>query len=259
MRRTLCSHALLAALTSPLSQVPLLPTSPACATDYNPGETPAMLEGSLGGLKPGTGRPLNALIKMRAETGVDRVSEMGSPLFKPGQILDTLRTADGASAEVAFAFPPDWTLAGGPNLDVRNVRESDSAFVLVSRLPPKSSFDSLPDEWFLNVLFDPMGKYGAYGAVDDRKVVKSELTSEKLPSGGTQPYRRMAIKFAPLSYNQNTVQRRALLSATAVGGSVFICVAGSLATRYKLLQPELASVQESFRAIGGRALRAAAE
>ena len=35
-----------------------------------------------------------------------------------------------------------------------------------------------------------------------------------------------------------------------VGGSVFVLVTGSLATRYKQLQPELQAVQESFRAIG---------
>ena len=39
----------------------------------------------LGGLAPGTGRSLNALIKMRAETGVERTGAVESPLFKPGQ------------------------------------------------------------------------------------------------------------------------------------------------------------------------------
>ena len=38
-----------------------------------------------GGLAPGTGRSLNALIKMRAETGVERTGAVESPLFKPGQ------------------------------------------------------------------------------------------------------------------------------------------------------------------------------
>ena len=38
-----------------------------------------------GGLAPGTGRPLNALIKMRAQTGVERSGAVESPLFKPGQ------------------------------------------------------------------------------------------------------------------------------------------------------------------------------
>ena len=133
------------------------------------------------------------------------------------------------------------------------MKDSDSAFVLAAPLPPKKSIESLDESFFLNVLFDPKGKYGQYGAVDDRKVVKSELVSLTVPSGGQQAYRRINLKFAPLSYNQNTVQRRALISATAVGGSVFICVAGSLENRYKALQPELVSIQESFRALGSMA------
>ena len=64
----------------------------------------------------------------------------------------------------------------------------------------------------------------------------------------------MSLKFAPLTYNMNTVERRALVSATAVGGTVFILVSGSLATRFKAMQPELVAVQDSFRvlAVGGR-------
>ena len=229
---------------------------PAFAADnlpvYNPGESAAKLEdsGALGGLKPGTGRPLNALIKMRAETGVDRLSDNISPMFKPGQILDELRTRDGGTAQLSFGYPEDWTLAGGPNLDVRDVRQSDSAFVLVAPLP-RVAFEALPNDFFLDVLFDPNGKYGAYGQVEERKVVSSSLVSLTLPTGGTQLYRRLDLKFSPLSYNLNTVQRRALLSATAVGGSVFILVTGSLATRFKKMQPDLTTVQESFRVLAG--------
>ena len=63
----------------------------------------------------------------------------------------------------------------------------------------------------------------------------------------------MELKFAPLTYNMNTVERRALVSATAVGGTVFMLVSGSLATRFKSMQPQLAAAQESFRvlAVGG--------
>jgi hypothetical protein len=224
------------------------------APGYNPGQLPSELgDVALGGLKPGTGRPLNALIKMRAETGIERVSPGQSPLFKAGQIFDELKTAQGGIASVVFAYPEEWTLAGGPNLDVRNVKESDSAFVLAAPLPLGKTIEILDEEFFLNVIFDPQGKYGQYGAVDDRKVVSFEHVSVTLPTGGQQAYARIDLKFAPLSYNQNTVQRRALISATAVGGTVFICVAGSLANRYKTLQPELASIQQSFRALGNAA------
>lgn len=68
-------------------------------------------------------------------------------------------------------------------------------------------------------------------------------------SGSEQAYRRVELKFTPLTYNQNTVERRALLSATAAGGTCFVAVAGSLATRYKRAEPDLRQVQESFRAL----------
>lgn len=222
---------------------------------YNPGESVADLQGALGGLKPGTGRPLNALIKMRSETGVERVGT-ASPLFKPGRILDQLRTADGGTADVAFAFPEGWTLAGGPNLDVRDVKQSDSAYVLAAPLPPKTKFDQLPDTFFVDVLLHPAGKYGQFGACDDRKVVASSLEPLKLPSGSTQSYRKLSLKFAPLTYNGNNVERRALISATSVGGTVFMLVAGATSIRWKKLLPELDEVQQSFRVIGGAASRA---
>ena len=99
-------------------------------------------------------------------------------------------------------------------------------------------------------MFDPAGKYGQYGQCDDRTVKKSTLELLTLPSGGKQHYRRIDLKFAPLSYNANTVERRALISATSVGGSVFILVTGSLANRFKAMKEDLVGVQESFRATG---------
>lgn len=220
---------------------------------YNPGQTPGDLSGALGGLKPGTGRSLNALIKLRAETGVERLGD-NSPLFKPGQVLDEVRAADGSAVSIAFAFPEAWVLAGGPNLDVREIKESDSAFLLVTPLPasardPSEAFKALPADFFLNVLFDPKGKYGAYGTVDERKVISSRVEELTLPSGGKQLYRRLILSFAPLTYNANTVERRALISATTAGGSVFIFVAGCKSTRYKKIQSQLEDTQLSFRAV----------
>ena len=99
-------------------------------------------------------------------------------------------------------------------------------------------------------MLDPAGKFGQYGKCDDRKVISSTLEPLTLPSGGKQLYRCLSLKFAPLTYNGNTVERRALLAATSVGGTIFILVAGALNTRFKKLQPELQEIQSSFRAIG---------
>ena len=105
---------------------------------------------------------------------------------------------------------------------------------------------------FEEMLYDPAGKYGSYGTVEDRKVVSCTLAQVKNPNGAQQSYRRLALKFAPLTYNGNTVERRSLVSATEVGGSVFLLAAGSLATRYKKVEPDLLAIQDSFRVFGRR-------
>jgi len=231
-----------------LSAVPTLPVfalDGGVSADDARVQSEAMGVEAAGGLKAGTGRPLNALIKMRAETGVERTGAVETPLFKAGQCFDELKTARG-SAEVAFSFPEAWTMATGPNLDVRDVKTSDSSFVLVAPLPDKRTFESLKDAWFMEVplsanpspdpspdpspkpnpfnpnpdpnkvIFNPLGKYGSYGAVEERKVVSSKLVPVRLPSGGEQAYRRMSLKFAPLTYNMK--HRRATGSCLGHGG-----------------------------------------
>ncbi|KAL3910922.1 MAG: hypothetical protein SGPRY_008884 [Prymnesium sp.] len=159
-------HAFSLALLSASLPPSLLPRRAVLADTslpvYSPGHTPAELSSALGGLKPGTGRPLNALIKMRAVTGVERLTS-GSPLFKPGQVLDQVRSADGSATNIAFEFPKRWILAEGPNIDVRDVKEGDSAFLLAAPLPVSAggSIEEVPPDFYYSVLFDPKGKYGA--------------------------------------------------------------------------------------------------
>jgi len=199
-------------------------------------------------------RGSNALLKKRAATGVERTGTVENPLFKPGQILDELQSPSAGPVSIAFSFPETWAFAKGPNLDVRDVRTSDSAFLIVAPLPADArSLRELSDTFYTDALFDPAGKYGAYGSVDDARFVSAETIDLSDSRGGRQPYRRLSLKFSPLTYNQNTVERRALISATEVGGAVYIFVAGCLATRYKKAEGDLRGVQESFRAIGLRA------
>ena len=206
------------------------------------------------GARADGGRGANTMIKKRAESGVQRIGK-GSPMFKPGSILDAVRSADGSAVDIAFAYPKEWSVSEGPNLDVRNVRTSDSAFLLVAAMPAGGTFEALPKKFFTDLLFRAEGKYGAYGGVDDFAVTQSELTNLKAPSGTTQPYRRISMRFDVLTYNQNTVRRRALLSATMVGGSVYVLVASCLGSRYKEALADLAEIQTSFRALTASRVR----
>ena len=201
------------------------------------------------------GRGANALIKKRAETGVERTESISNPLVAPGQILDELYSADRRRVSVSFAFPESWSFAKGPNLDVRDVRTADSTFLVVAPLPQAAgsgasdAISTLPASFFTDALFSKEGKYGSYGAVDQVKVTGDELVALSSGGrGGKQSYRLLKIKFEALTYNQNTVQRRALISATSVGGSVFILVSGCLSNRFKQAGTELEEIQKSFRA-----------
>ena len=83
-----------------------------------------------------------------------------------------VRAADGSSVSISFSFPEKWITADGPNLDVRDVKESDSAYLLVRELPASSrgKIEKVSSDWFLDVLFDPQGKYGAVSAWDPHLV-----------------------------------------------------------------------------------------
>ena len=233
------------------------PTWPALA-DLAGDTTEQLAKEYAAGARASGGRGANALIKKRAESGVQRIG--GDPLFKAGQILDTVRSNDGSAVDISFAFPPEWSLSKGPNLDVRDVRTSDSAFLLVADLPNGKSIDKLPRAFYTDLIFAPEGKYGAYGGVDDFSISKATwaLISSTSPSGGAeQVYRQFDLSFNALTYNANTVNRRAKVTATALGGSVFVLVTSCLGSRYDKASGELESIQRTFRAYATSKARAA--
>ena len=100
------------------------------------------------------------------------------------------------------------------------------------------------------MIFAPEGKYGAYGGVDGFTVGKDwTLVSSKDPSSGMeQQYRQFSLSFDALTYNANTVNRRAKISATALGGSVFILFTSCLGSRYDKASRDLVSIQQTFQA-----------
>ena len=60
-----------------------------------------------------------------------------------------------------------------------------------------------------------------------------------------------------MTYNANTVNRRAKVTATALGGSVFVLVTSCLGSRYDKASGELESIQRTFRAYATSKARAA--
>lgn len=197
------------------------------------------------GARPARGAA--ALLRERAKTGVSRTGLIPAEqaVASPGIFSDELRGVGDPSAVVgvSFSFPPSWTQARGPNVDLRNIRTSDGAFLLAAALPAgTTSVRSLPDSFFTRALFAPDGKYTAYGSVDDFKVISSRVDER----AGVD-YRTLDIKFAALSFNYNLVERRLLLTAAGVGDSVFMLAASALANRYETVAADLRGVCDSFR------------
>ncbi len=222
------------------------------------GGTDDLLQQYAEGARASGGRGASTMLRSRSDSGVERMIVGADPQFKPGEILDTVRSTDGGAVDVSFAFPEAWTSTRGPNLDVRDVRASDSAYLLGRPLPRgKSSVDDLPKKWFADLIFDPDGKYGAYGGVDDYAISKWEVTKLTNPSGASQSYRRFALRFDALTYNSNLAPRNAYISATSVGGTAYVLVAGCMASRYKAKAGELRQIVDSFRAYRTPGARAA--
>jgi hypothetical protein len=134
----------------------------------------------------------------------------------------------------------------GPNIDLRNIQTSDGAFLIAAPLPrsaraPGASVGALPAAFFTSALFAADGKYGAYGSVDDARVVSSAIEVRK----GVE-YRRLEVKFSAPSFNANLVERRLLLSAAVVGGGVYMLCASALANRYTKVAPQLRAIIDSY-------------
>ena len=124
------------------------------------GDTDAVSQQFDAGARSSGGRGANALLKKRAESGVLRIGN-ADPMFKSGSILDCVRAEDGSAVDISFVYPSAWTVSKGPNLDVRDVRTSDSAFLLVAPVPKAKTISSLPKSFFTSLLFSQEGKYGA--------------------------------------------------------------------------------------------------
>jgi hypothetical protein len=146
---------------------------------------------------------------------------------------------------VSFASPW-WKLETGPVFDIecRDGRSGDGAFVAVTRSTGGKSLANLPDSFFLERLFDPTGRYSFYGAPTDIKVKKSYVEGNS---------RYMDISFSNLSQSTNSeIPRKAFLVATIPDGtdSAVMLVGSANASRWsKGSEKNVRDTVLSFRAV----------
>ena len=164
--------------------------------------------------------------KTRPDTGCVLVSEPRVDRVGKAQVLNAeLVTSDGYVATASFETPWFLQLGNYYDVEVRSTEGGDCAF-LVSKTPPQGTSSSA--SWFSDNIFGISGRYGAYGAPQDVRVLRDER--DRSLDGG----RLLEYSFTALKGNAE-VQRRAFVRAMTPPGSkdVVILVAGTTASRWR--------------------------
>jgi hypothetical protein len=151
---------------------------------------------------------------------------------------------------VSFEFPSDWLqldkfLGGVQYVDQRN---GDKLYLLRATLPEDATLETVPKQWFGDVLFNPNGSIVKQvgNEVDEYKVSKSQVTTI---SGGA-PHRRALLKFFTVTGNGLRVERRGLVDAYQVDNDVYMILTSSNANKFEAKGQErdtVDSIVNSFR------------
>jgi len=181
--------------------------------------------------------------RSRPSTGVvllEEVSETGkkdAPTVSAELVLD-----GGVAATAVFQSEPGYPLIRGMfyDVEVRNKAGADGAFLQVAKLPDGKTLTSVDDSFITKAVFSTEGRFGAYGAPTDIKVLASEKGA---------PMRMVDIAFRALSPGGTEVPRRALVAAYQPEGAadVVMLVGGSTASQWKKAEPALRKMAASFR------------
>lgn len=185
--------------------------------------------------------------KSRPQTGVvfrdgSEVSQDRSGAVAAEILVGTKK--DPKPVLVSFVAP--WKLEKGSVFDVecRDGRTGEGAFLAVTQSTEGRSLQSLPSSFFLERLFDPTGRFSFYGSPTDIKVKSSRMQDDS--------YRVIDLTFSSLSQSTNAeIPRRAVLIATIPAGTenAVMLVGSSSASRWKVAETSVMQTVESFRAV----------
>jgi len=148
----------------------------------------------------------------------------------------------------SVAFDSKWKLAEGGYYDVEaNTREGDAAYLQRVPLPAGKDLASLPAKFFTAAVLGVDGRYGAYGAPVDGKVIADVSDNGK---------RLVDISFTSLSPGSAELPRRAVVTAIQPSGStdLILLVAGASASRWKkgTGEAEARAAARSLRLVSAR-------
>jgi len=187
--------------------------------------------------------------KSRPQTGV--VFRDGTQVLqgKNGDVSAELLVGTKAQPEaVLVSFNAPYKLETGSVFDVecRDGKTGDGAFLAVTEPTNGKSLEELPSSFFLNRLFDPTGRFSFYGPPTDVKVKKStSLDNDR---------RVLELTFSNLSQSTNAeIQRIAVVVATIPKGTdnAVMLVASSNAKQWRKggAEGRARQIVDSFRAV----------
>lgn len=149
---------------------------------------------------------------------------------------------------IEFEYPTDWLqldkYTGG--LQFVDQRNGDRLHVLRARMPEGETLSIVGKKWFAKVGFDPSSDLVKSGNdIVDSKMSSSSMTGES--------HRRLTAKYATVTGNGLTVERRGLVDAYALGDDVLMMVTSTNAVKFEQQGRERAiaeAIADSFRVQG---------
>lgn len=195
------------------------------------------MSGQAGKAKPYTG------VVLREGSDVSRDDRSGNVL---AEILIGKVSTDPTPILATFSSP--WPLAKGALFDVecRDAKTGDGAFLTVAPAKGKGSLADLPKSYFTEALFSKTGRFSFYGSPTDVRVKKSTMVDE------AGRYRLLEIVFSNLSQSTNAeIPRTALVAATIPEGcdDVVMLVGSATSNRWKRgAEASVRGTVESFKA-----------
>jgi hypothetical protein len=185
--------------------------------------------------------------KSRPVTGV--VFRDGTDVLqgKSGDVSAELLVGSKSNpAAVLVSFTAPYKLETGSVFDVecRDGKTGDGAFLAVTESTSGKSLEDLPSTFFLGRLFDPTGRFSFYGPPTDVKVKKSTMVDDR---------RIIELSFSNLSQSTNAeIPRNAILVASIPKGTenAVMLVASANASRWRKGSDAVArGIVDSFRAV----------
>lgn len=150
---------------------------------------------------------------------------------------------------VLINFESPWPLATGGLFDVetRDSNTGDGCYIQVSEPSGKKDISGVSNQYILDQIMKPTGRFSFYGTPTDAKVKKTSIVEK-----GSVAYKFMEIGFSTLSQSTGAeIPRKALVVSTVPAGSenVIMFVSSTTANRWKKVSESVYKTADSFQAL----------